>query len=122
MKALSPAFKSWAIIIVVALLVVWLVRSSYPTTPPAPIDITWRPSAIPDNGLVMQVQNTGKGYLSCKMSVANLTQHQNQQYSFSLDPYKQQEIGILECSWKFEHGEFGNIKIEGYADKDFNVP
>jgi hypothetical protein len=87
---------------------------------PAPVQTTWRPSAI--NGLVMQVQNTSDKYLSCKLTVVNLTEHQSQRYSYTLDPYKQTEIGLMECNWAFLHGESGRIEVEGYTTKEFTVP
>ena len=88
--------------------------------PDAPLVITWRSSLI--SGLVMQVQNTSGKNLSCAMVVINSTQGQHRDYSFSLDPYKQQEIGIMECNWKFEHGEWVKVLVEGYADLKLTVP
>ncbi len=88
--------------------------------PDAPLIIMWRPSAI--SGLVMQVHNTGGNYLSCALAVVNTTQGQRQNYSFSLDPHGEKEVGLLECNWQFEHGESGNIQVEGYTKKEFTVP
>ena len=115
-------FKSWGIVlgIFIPLLCLDLYFRAKDRMPPAPLDITWRTSAL--NGLVMHVHNIGGNHLSGLMSVANLTLHQNQQYAFTLNPYAQQDIGIMECSWAFQHGEFGNIKVEGFAEKEFTVP
>lgn len=70
----------------------------------------------------MQVHNTSGQYLGCGMAVFNTNQNQFQTYSFSLDAYKQQEIGIMECGWEFVHGEHGHVDVEGYPQKEFTVP
>jgi len=109
--------------VIVAVLVGICLYEWWPRTPPtplAPVDLTWRPSAL--TGLVMQTHNTSGNHLSCLLTVVNKTHQENKQFSFSLDPYGGKEIGIMECNWAFEHGEIGNIKVEGYSQKEFTVP
>ena len=94
--------------------------NSSKSPPTAPLKASFRASAI--SGLVLQVQNTSGEYLSCKMWARNSTLNETTSYSFSLDPYKMTEIGILECGWSFQSGESVYIKTEGFADYSFAVP
>jgi hypothetical protein len=55
--------------------------------------------------------------LRSALAVVNTTQGQRQNYSFSVDPHGEKEVGLLECNWQFEHGESGNIQVEGYTKK-----
>ena len=113
--------KLWVLITVIFVGVCVGVWWSHKTAlPPPPVELTWRPSAI--SGLVMQVHNVSRNNLSCALVVVNSTQGQHQNYSFSLEPYGQKEIGVLEARWSFEHGEWGNIRVEGYAKQEFTVP
>jgi hypothetical protein len=104
--------------VIIVVLLGFCIFKWWPSKPP--ITTSFRASAI--SGLVLQVQNTSDKYLSCKLSVLNETEQQNAVYSFSLDPYKMAEIGILEMNWTFMHGEKCLIKTEGYADLNFSVP
>lgn len=38
-----------------------------------------------------------------RVGVINDTAQQHADYSFSLDPYKMTELGIVEMNWQFEH-------------------
>ena len=91
-----------------------------PPQAPAPLSTGFRKSAL--SGLVLQVQNTSDKFLSCKLGALNDTQNQHVVYSFSIDPYKMKEIGIMECNWAFVHGEKILIQTEGYEDLYFTVP
>lgn len=122
------AGKSWnpssqTVVVLIAICLVALFYLGYKNgskAPDAPLIIMFRPSAI--SGLVMQVHNTGGNYLSCALTVVNSLQGQRQNYSFSLPPHGEQEVGLLECKWQFEHGERGNIQVLGYTTKEFTVP
>lgn len=113
----SNAWITFSIAVSVGVLVYWGCSKS---PPPVPLKASFRSSAI--SGLVLQVQNTSGEYLSCKMWASNKVQNQTTSYSFTLDPYKMTEIGVLECNWAFQSGESVYIRTEGFSDLAFNVP
>lgn len=88
----------------------------------APLDTSFRRSALDSAGLVMQVRNTSNKSLSCGMTASNKTDGQTCRYSFSLAPSGFTEIGIMEAGWSFKSGENVRIDVEGHRAHSLQVP
>jgi hypothetical protein len=71
----------------------------------APVQLTFRESKLDPDGFVLQVHNTGDDHLACRMEVENETKGESTSLSFTLDPYEDTEIGILEAGWSFAKDE-----------------
>lgn len=89
---------------------------------PAPLNTSFRRSALDSAGLVLQVRNTSGKSLSCAMTATNKTDGQTCRYSFSLAPSGSTEIGIMEAGWSFKSGERIQIDVEGHRGVSFQVP
>lgn len=90
--------------------------------PAAPLRISWRPSLLDPDGLVLQVTNTSDHSLSCRLIAKNKTLNEAIVYTFELGPRDATEIGILEAGWSFRTGERVWIQVKGFATKSFYVP
>ena len=89
---------------------------------PAPLNTSFRRSALDSAGLVLQVRNTSSKSLSCAMTATNKTDGQTCRYSFSLAPSGFNEIGIVEAGWSFKSGESVRIDVEGHRSLSLQVP
>ena len=89
---------------------------------PAPLNTSFRRSALDSAGLVLQVRNTSSKSLSCAMTATNKTDGQDCRYSFSLAPSGFTEIGIVEAGWSFKSGESVRIDVEGHRSLSLQVP
>ena len=89
---------------------------------PAPLNTSFRRSALDSAGLVLQVRNTSGKSLSCAMTAKNKTDGQTCRYSFSLAPSGSTEIGIMEAGWSFKSGERVQIDVEGHRGISLQVP
>ena len=88
----------------------------------APVEVTFRQSLLDEAGLVLQVHNTSDGHLSCVMEAENNLQKQSVSHSFSLAPYEDMELGIIETGWSFRTGESVVVKCEGKIPYTTTVP
>ncbi len=89
---------------------------------PAPLNTSFRRSALDSAGLVLQVRNTSGKSLSCAMTATNKTDRQTCRYSFSLAPNSSTEIGLVEAGWSFKSGEDVRIDVEGHRSLSLQVP
>jgi hypothetical protein len=71
----------------------------------APVRLTFRESKLDSDGFVLQVHNTGDDHLACRMEAENEEKGQTTSHRFTLEPYEDIEIGILEIGWTFVHDE-----------------
>jgi hypothetical protein len=71
----------------------------------APVRLGFRESMLDPDGFVLQVHNTGDDHLACRMEAENEFLDEYTSHRFTLEPYEDIEIGILEAGWTFVSDE-----------------
>ena len=83
--------------------------------PDPPAGLSFRGGVL--GGSVAQVSNTSNSARKAKLYVMRNGAAQKKSYSFSIEGNRTEEIGILEMDWRFEAGDTGFIKVEGYSKR-----
>ena len=83
-------------------------------SPPPPLRLSFRESLL--RGMVLQVHNVSPQKVTCHLFV-KASDGKSKTHSFSLEPYKNTELGVMEMDCYLLEGDRGNITVDGYRKK-----
>lgn len=84
----------------------------------APVTTDFHRAMTDSNGFVLDVHNGSDKMLQCRV----VTDDSKVDHQFTVEPYGEEHIGLLQIGHSFKPGEHGEIQVNGYASHSFTAP